>query len=114
MKKYKKIIYAVLAILTIVLLVDIYNSYMTPERLLRMEVEDQLKESLNDPSSYEFVEFYKNPISIENKNPNAEYFTLEFRGKNKLGALILDEVKVQAERYNPEDTDSKYILIGFE
>lgn len=114
MKKYTKIIYAVLAILTIAMLVDIYTDYMNPERLLRWKVEDRLKSSLDDPSSYEFVDFYKNPISINDKNPNSEYFILKFRGKNKFGALILDEVKIEAERYTLGSAESEYMLIGFE
>lgn len=114
MKKYTKIIYAVLAILTIAMLVDIYTDYMNPERLLRWKVEKELKSSLNDPSSYEFIEFYKKSIyEPEDGDTKYEYFGLKFRANNKFGALILDEVTVKGLKYS-EDVDSEYMLIGFE
>lgn len=114
MKKYYKVIYVILAILTIAMIIDIYKSYFTPERLLKWAVEKKLKANINDPSSYEFVDFYKNPISIEDKNPESEYFTLKFRGKNKFGAIILDEIKIEAQRYSIGNKDSEYMIIAIE
>jgi hypothetical protein len=114
MNKYYKITIAVLSILTIAMMVQIYKSYMTPERALIWKAEKELKSSLNDPSSYEFIEFYKKSIyEPEDGETKYEYFGLKFRANNKLGALIIDEVTVKGLKYS-EDIDSEYMFVGIE
>ncbi len=88
----------------------IYNEFIhkTPKEKLISEAENELKKSMNDPGSYEFVSFEEDAIKemedqkqikeldMQEYNMNDRFFKLTYRGKNKIGALIIDEVYVKA------------------
>lgn len=92
-----------------ILSILIFGCSKDPKSILISKAEEELKISMHDPSSYEFVSFEedfqkKADEQIENKKLNFEpeyqsdskYYRLTYRGKNKLGALILNEIYVIA------------------
>lgn len=107
----KKIIYYLCLIIACLMLIDLvfprFFSNKLEDRLIN-KAEDKLINSMNDPDSYEFVSFEEDCIYSDsirksdeefnkemNTNSNYNYYLLTYRGKNKLGALILDEVLVK-------------------
>lgn len=108
----KKIILYILVSVIVLMLGDIlYEKYIniSPEEKIISDAEYKLKSSMNDDSSYEFVSFEEDFIysdSIrkldekfnedEKFDTKYDYFLLKFRGKNKMGAIILDEVLVKS------------------
>lgn len=108
----KKYIYYLFLIIAAFMLVDlVFPKFFrsTPKDELISKTEDKLTNSMNDPESYEFVSFEEDYVysdSIrksdekfnkeEKVNLNYKYHLLTFRGKNEMGALILDEVLVKS------------------
>ena len=79
----------------------------TPKDVLIEKAETELKKSMHDPSSYEFVSFEEDlqklsDVKIQNTKLGIEpeyqsdvrYYKLTYRGKNMMGALILNETYV--------------------
>ena len=80
-----------------------------PKDILISRAEEELKKSMHDPYSYEFVSFEEDlqkeaeeklkneELKIEPEyQSNPRYYKLTYRGKNKFGALILNEIHVVA------------------
>ena len=86
------------------------SKFRTPEENLLAEAEAELKLNMNDPSSYEFVSFEIDDLkkikdqeeikklNMEEFNMNNDFYLLTYRGKNKMGALILDEIYVKTDK----------------
>ena len=79
----------------------------TPKDILIQKAETELKKTMHDPSSYEFVSFEEDlqklsDVKIQNTKLGIEpeyqsdvrYYKLIYRGKNMMGALILNETYV--------------------
>ena len=102
-------------IFTILVFICFYSCKQpTPKDLLIEKAEIELKKSMHDPSSYEFVSFEEdiqkqsdeliksNELGIEPQyKSNVRYYKLIYRGKNMMGALILNEKYVVCS--NDED-----------
>lgn len=93
-------------------------SKLNPKDALISKAESELKKTMHDPSSYEFVSFDEDlkkesdeKIEYEKLNIkvdyrlNARYYKLTYRGKNMMGALILNDIYVVAS----DDKDLRFI-----
>lgn len=111
MKKIKIIVVVILSLITLnyvgVYLMD--NLKEDPKAELLEKAEDALIKSMNDSDSYEFISFeedYTYSDSLRKSDEqffkeekidlNNDYHLLTFRGKNKLGAKIIDKVIVKS------------------
>lgn len=92
-----------------ILSILIFGCSKDSKSILISKAEEELKISMHDPSSYEFVSFEEDlqkesEEQMKNKELNIEpeyqsdsrYYKLTYRGKNKVGALILNEIYVIA------------------
>lgn len=79
----------------------------TPKDILIQKAETELKKTMHDPSSYEFVSFeedFEKELDVqmtsdlskiqEGYKRDFSYYKLTYRGKNMMGALILNETYV--------------------
>ena len=108
----KKILYYVFLVIAMLMLIDLVFPKLrnsNPEDELLSKAEKELKLSMNDNDSYEFISFEKDYtysdslrkqdylfFKEEKINPNNDYHLLTFRGTNKMGVKIIDEVIVKS------------------
>ncbi|MQP23591.1 hypothetical protein GFJ94_00755 [Flavobacterium sp. LMO8] len=112
-----KNIFLKISIVLLVILSSIYfyissNKKVTPKEKLLIEVENQLKNKMKDPSSYELISFEKDNIKTNEESSDKEYYELIFRAKNSFGAFDIEEVKIETIKNNPEDYYSDYTILS--
>lgn len=110
MKKIKLIIFGIFFFIALLMTYDIYSDYYTPEKKLEIKAIKEIKEQMNDPSSFELISFERNYDKLNNSSIDKEFFKIIFRGKNKIGALIIDEAYIEASRYSKSSTSEYFII----
>lgn len=109
---YLKISVFVVLILSSILLFNTVSKKRNPKENLLIEVENQLKNKMKDPSSYELISFEKDIIKTNEESSDKEYYELIFRAKNSFGAFDIEKVKIETIKNNPEDYYSDYTILS--
>lgn len=95
--------------IAIILFFTLFGCHNNPKEILITKASEELKKNMHDPNSFEFVsleedikkqnenELYNKEFDLEPQfQMNSKYFKLKYRGKNKLGALVLNEINIVA------------------
>lgn len=94
----------VLSLLLLFLIIGCYQKIDNKSVLIE-KIENSIKETMNDPSSFEFISFESNLQKEQeykdgtgDNSSDARFYDFKFRGKNSYGALVIDQVTVLTDK----------------